>query len=143
MSNNNDVKLEVNARMIPAFLGVLLLAFDLFAVSVTFLDWGSPLSLWEFMLNSERTVYLLNTLVILAAVLLHLLEMGGPPPFRGKAILTLGTTGLLTGFNNLLVFFVWDNLSGVFVFFVVLSTLCAFAMAITDIVLRSLAKPNH
>ena len=101
MSEQTGLRLEVNYRMIPAYLGVMLLAFDLFATSVTFRDWGSPDSLWQIMTTQMKVFYVLSMIVVLAAVILHLLEMGGPKAFRGKAILTLGTTGLLTGFNNL------------------------------------------
>ena len=38
MSDQTGLRLEVNYRMIPAYLGVMLLAFDLFAVSVTLED---------------------------------------------------------------------------------------------------------
>lgn len=142
MSEQTGLRLEVNYRMIPAYLGVMLLAFDLFAVSVTLEDWGSPDSLWQYMYTEEKVVYVLSMIVVLAAVMLHLMEMGGPKAFRGKAILTLGATGLLTGFNNLRILLVFDGLSGIFVTFLALSTLFAFAMAITDIVFRSMAKPN-
>ena len=142
MSDGTDLRLEVNYRMIPAYLGVMLLAFDLFAVSVTLEDWGSPDSLWQFLDTQGKVFYVFSMIVVLAAVMLHLLEMGGPKPFRGKAILTLGTTGLLTGFNNLNNLIGSEGLSGVFVTFLALSTLFAFAMAITDIVFRSMAKPN-
>lgn len=142
MSDQTDLRLEVNYRMIPAYLGVMLLAFDLFAVSVTLEDWGSPDSLWQYMYTEEKVFYVLSMIVVLAAVMLHLLEMGGPRAFRGKAILTLGATGLLTGFNNLRILLTFDGLSGIFVTFLALSTLFAFAMAITDIVFRSMAKPN-
>ena len=141
MSEQTGLRLEVNYRMIPAYLGVMLLAFDLFATSVTFYDWGSPDSLWQWMTTQMKVFYVLSMIVVLAAVILHLLEMGGPKPFRGKAILTLGTTGLLTGFNNLNNLIGSEGLSGIFVIFLALSTLCAFAMAITDIVFRSMAKP--
>ena len=142
MSDQTDIRLEVNYRMIPAYLGVFLLAYDLFAVSVTFYDWGSPDSLWQMMTTQMKVFYVFSMIVVLAAVMLHLLEMGGPKPFRGKPILTLGTTGLLTGFNNLNLLIESEGLSGIFVTFLALSTLCAFAMAITDIVFRSMAKPN-
>lgn len=142
VSEQTGLRLEVNYRMIPAYLGVMLLAFDLFAVSVTLEDWGSPDSLWQYMYTEEKVVYVLSMIVVLAAVMLHLMEMGGPKAFRGKAILTLGATGLLTGFNNLRILLVFDGLSGIFVTFLALSTLFAFAMAITDIVFRSMAKPN-
>ena len=142
MSDGTDLRLEVNYRMIPAYLGVMLLAFDLFAVSVTLEDWGSPDSLWQFLDTQGKVFYVFSMIVVLAAVMLHLLEMGGPKAFRGKAILTLGTTGLLTGFNNLRLLLTYDGLSGIFVTFLALSTLFAFAMAITDIVFRSMAKPN-
>jgi hypothetical protein len=142
VSDQTDIRLEVNYRMIPAYLGVLLLAFDLFAVSVTFYDWGSPDSLWQWMTTQMKVFYVFSMIVVLAAVILHLLEMGGPKPFRGKTILTLGTTGLLTGFNNLNLMIESEGLSGIFVTFLALSTLFAFAMAITDIVFRSMAKPN-
>ena len=142
MSDGTDIRLEVNYLMIPAYLGVMLLAFDLFAVSVTLEDWGSPDSLWQFLDTQNKVFYVLGMIVVLAAVMLHLLEMGGPKAFRGKAILTLGTTGLLTGFNNLNILIGYDELSGIFVTFLALSTLFAFAMAITDIVFRSMAKPN-
>ena len=142
MNDGTGLRLEVNYRMIPAYLGVMLLAFDLFAVSVTFYDWGSPDSLWQYLDTQGKVFYVFSMIVVLAAVMLHLLEMGGPKPFRGKAILTLGTTGLLTGFNNLNNLIGSEGLSGVFVTFLALSTLFAFAMAITDIVFRSMAKPN-
>lgn len=143
MSDQTGLRLEVNYRMIPAYLGVMLLAFDLFAMSVTFYDhWGRPGSLWWWMLTEEKVFYVLSMIVVLAAVMLHLLEMGGPKAFRGKAILTLGATGLLTGFNNLRLLLTYDGLSGIFVTFLALSTLFAFAMAFTDIVFRSIAKPN-
>jgi len=145
VSDQTGLRLEVNYRMIPAYLGVMLLAFDLFATSVTFLDydyWGGAPSLWQWMNTEEKVFYVLSMIVVLAAVMLHLLEMGGPKAFRGKAILTLGATGLLTGFNNLRLLLTYDGLSGIFVTFLALSTLFAFAMAITDIVFRSMAKPN-
>jgi hypothetical protein len=142
VSDGTDLRLVVNYRMIPAYLGVVFLAFDLFAVSVTLEDWGSPDSLWQVLDTQSQVFYVLGIIVVLAAVMLHLLEMGGPKAFRGKAILTLGTTGLLTGFNNLNILIGADGLSGVFVTVLALSTLFAFAMAITDIVFRSMAKPN-
>ena len=142
MSDETDIRLEVNYRMIPAYLGVMLLAFDLFAVSVTLEDWGSPDSLWQYFDAQSKVFYVLGMIVVLAAVMLHLLEMGGPKAFRGKAILTLGTTGLLTGFNNLNLLIGAERLSGVFVTFLALSTAFAFVMAITDIVFGSMAKPH-
>ena len=73
--------------------------------------------------TQNKIFYVLGIIVVLAAVILHLLEMGGPKAFRGKAILTLGTTGLLTGFNNLNLLIGSDGLSGIFVTFLALSTL--------------------
>ena len=150
MSNNSDFKLEVNFRMIPAYIGVLALAFNLFSWSVTVQEWGYPGSLWESSTNTSRFIFVLSSLVLMAAIILHLLEFGGPKNIRGRPILTLGTAGLLIMLSDLNVLLEFDNLfggygggmSGVFKVFLVLGIIANFAMAVTDIIFRSL-KPKE
>ena len=142
MSNNSDFKLEVNFRMIPAYIGVLALAFNLFSWSVTFEDWGYGGSLWQLSTNTSRILFVASSLVLMAAIILHLLEFGGPRSIRGRPILTLGTSGLLVMLSQLDILLKYDGLSGIFTAFVVLGVIANFSMAVTDIIFRSL-KPKE
>ena len=142
MSNNSDFKLEVNFRMIPAYIGVLALAFNLFSWSVTFEDWGYGGSLWQLSTNTSRILFVASSLVLMAAIILHLLEFGGPRSIRGRPILTLGTSGLLVMLSQLDILLMYDGLSGIFTAFVVLGVIANFSMAVTDIIFRSL-KPKE
>ena len=142
MSNNSDFKLEVNFRMIPAYIGVLALAFNLFSWSVTFEDWGYGGSLWQLSTNTSRILFVASSLVLMAAIILHLLEFGGPRSIRGRPILTLGTSGLLVMLSQLDILLKYDGLSGIFTAFVALGVIANFSMAVTDIIFRSL-KPKE
>ena len=142
MSNNSDFKLEVNFRMIPAYIGVLALAFNLFSWSVTFEAWGYGGSLWQLSTNTSRILFVASSLVLMAAIILHLLEFGGPRSIRGRPILTLGTSGLLVMLSQLDILLMYDGLSGIFTAFVALGVIANFSMAVTDIIFRSL-KPKE
>ena len=142
MSNNSDFKLEVNFRMIPAYIGVLALAFNLFSWSVTFEDWGYGGSLWQLSTNTSRILFVASSLVLMAAIILHLLEFGGPRSIRGRPILTLGTSGLLVMLSQLDILLKYDGLSGIFTVFVALGVIANLSMAVTDIIFRSL-KPKE
>ena len=142
MSNNSDFKLEVNFRMIPAYIGVLALAFNLFSWSVTFEAWGYGGSLWQLSTNTSRILFVASSLVLMAAIILHLLEFGGPRSIRGRPILTLGTSGLLVMLSQLDILLKYDGLSGIFTAFVALGVIANFSMAVTDIIFRSL-KPKE
>tara|TARA_B100000902_G_C27183478_1_gene850137 strand:+ start:674 stop:1105 length:432 start_codon:yes stop_codon:yes gene_type:complete len=143
MSNNSDFKLEVNFRMIPAYIGVLALAFNLFSWSVTLLEWGGGGgSLWQLSSNTSRILFVASSLVLMAAIILHLLEFGGPRSIRGRPILTLGTSGLLVMLSQLDILLAYNRLSGIFTAFVVLGVIANFSMAVTDIIFRSL-KPKE
>ena len=142
MSNNSDFKLEVNFRMIPAYIGVLALAFNLFSWSVTFEDWGYGGSLWQLSTNASRILFVASSLVLMAAIIFHLLEFGGPRSIRGRPILTLGTSGLLVMLSQLDILLKYDGLSGIFTVFVALGVIANLSMAVTDIIFRSL-KPKE
>ena len=132
---------RVTRQMIPAYIGVLVIALDLFAISVQ-LERGFTASLWDLFTNQDRVFYVLSLLVVVTAVIFHLLEFGGVGKLRGRPILTLGTAGLLTGINNLNLLFQLDGTATIFLVFLALATIAAFAMAITDIVFRAIQKPE-
>ena len=138
---SDQITPRVTSQMIPAYIGVLLIAFDLFAVGVP-LESGYSQSLWDYFSNQERVFYGLNLLIVVIAVIFHLLEFGGTGKLRGRPILTLGTTGLLTGFANLNLLLGMDGAATIFLVFVALTTIAAFAMAIFDILFRSLVEPE-
>ena len=138
---SQQVTPRVTRQMIPAYIGVLVVALDLFAISVQ-LERGFTASLWDLFTNQDRVFYVLSLLVVVTAVIFHLLEFGGVGKLRGRPILTLGTAGLLTGISNLNLLFQLDGAATIFLVFLALATIAAFAMAITDIVFRAIQKPE-
>ena len=136
-----DTKLTVNYKMIPAFIAYLAEILLLFSLLVPIDKYSYySVSLWELSYGHEKFIYIFSSLFVICGIIFHLLEFGGPRPFRGKTIISLGLVSILQALGQIGLILTLNkqtDIAGVNYVFVIPAIICFFAVTVLDIVIRS------
>ena len=136
-----DTELTVNHKMIPAFVAYLAEILILFSLLVPVEKYRfNSISLWEASYGHEKFIYIFSSLFVICGIIFHLLEFGGPRPFRGKTIISLGLVSILQALGQIGLILTLNkqaDIAGVYYVFVIPAIICFFAVTVLDIVIRS------